>query len=73
MSDLKRRLLEEYKQMYKAGSKEYKGAMKISIQIGLSEKENGHNYYGIHKYLKELQKEGYLEQKYRSGFRYKRK
>ena len=69
MSEIKTRLLEAYEQMYEDNPKEYKGACKINKQIGLSEKDYGHNYYGIHKHLKELEKEGYLEQEYGSGFR----
>lgn len=56
--------------MYEDNPKEYKGAMKISKKIGLSEKEHGSNYWKTHGILLELKKDGYLEQKYMSGFRY---
>ena len=71
MNDLKRRLLEAYKKMYKNDPEEYRGAVKISREIGLTEKEYGSHHGKAHNYLKQLVKEGFLEHKRGSGFRYK--
>ena len=56
--------------MYEVDPKEYKGAMKISEKIGLSEEEHGSNYCKTHRILDQLKEAGYLEQNKNFGFRY---
>ena len=69
---LKQRLLNAYKSLYKSDPSQFVGAMKIGSPLKLSKKEQGHNFYGVHKILKELERDGSLEQKTDSGFRYKK-
>ena len=70
MNDLKKRLLEHYKQFYKEKPYKYKGACKVSRDLNLSKEEHGYNYWNVHSLLQDLQKDGYLEQKEGFGFRY---
>ena len=72
MNDLKKRLLNAYKEIHKKTPKEYNGAMKISIYLKLSKKEHGSRYWKTHKHLLELKKDGYLEQKFGYGFRFRK-
>ena len=60
MSNLKKRLLEAYKILYKNNPKEYQGACKMSMKLNLSEEEHGYNYYGVHNLLLELKRDGFF-------------
>lgn len=51
----------------------YMGACKISGEISIPEKFHGHNFYGVHKILQELQDEGYLKQSKGKGFKKSKK
>ena len=70
MNDLKKRLLEHYKQLYKEKPYKYKGACKVSRDLNLSKEEHGYNYWNVHSLLQDLQRDGDLEQKEGFGFRY---
>jgi len=71
MDELKRRLLNFYKELYRKNPNKYKGACKASRKLKLSKKEYGYNYWKTHNLLQELEREGYLEQKAGYGFRKK--
>ena len=72
MNELKSRLLNGYKKLYKKNPEEYNGAMRISIYLKLSKKEHGDKYWKAHGLLLELKKDGFLEQKFNHGFRFKK-
>ena len=69
--EIKKRLLKEYEKIYKNNPEEWTGACRISRRINLSEEQHGYNYWKTHNQLLQLEKAGYLEQKKRSGFRFK--
>ncbi len=69
MNDLKSRLLNSYRKIYKKNPHKYIGAMKISECLNLTKEEHGLNYWKTHGLLMELKRDGYLEQSFRHGFR----
>lgn len=67
---MRRKILDKYESLHKDNPSAFYGACKISKLLKIPKEDCGWKYFGIHGVLLELKAEGFLEQRYKRGFRY---